>query len=192
VIVAFSTSSPQTSVAAIDRASGVLWQGHELAPQGASGACMRLLEAFERQTGLKTADAEMFVADIGPGSFTGVRVGVTLAKTFGFLYSRPAAGASSFDLISSDKVVVMPSKKNELFIRRPGFAPIRSAEPPSEPFVGFGPGIEPAVYPDAAGFAALLDRLVETEAMSFVPEYLIEPSISVPKKPFASSVVAGG
>ncbi len=192
MIIAFSTSSAQASVAAIHRESGLLWQGREHAPQGASGACLRLLEVMGQDAGLRIEDAELFAADIGPGSFTGVRVGVTLAKTFGYLYGKPVAGASSFDLISADGVVALPSKKNEFFVRRPGLTPYRTAELPFEPLVGFGPGIEPQTFPDAAGFFELLDRLVAVDAMSFVPEYLIEPSISIPKKPYASSLGAGG
>jgi len=192
VIIAFSTSSLQASIAVIDRESGVLWQGCEIAPQGASGACLRLLEAMAQEAGLRVEDADLFGADIGPGSFTGVRVGVTLAKTFGYLYGRPVAGATSFDLISPKEIVLLPSKKNEFFIRRPGLPPYRSVELPIESFVGFGPGIERQVYPEAARFVDLLECLVPTGAMSFVPEYLIEPSISIPKKPFASSLSANG
>lgn len=185
MIIAFSTSCALASVAVIDRKHGVLWEADEYAPQGASGACLKMLGA----AGARLEDAELFAADIGPGSFTGVRVGVTLAKTFGYLFGRPVAGVSSFDLVSADAVVVFPSKKNEFFIRRPGVIPIRSVELPNEPFIGFGPGVEPQVFPRASRLANSLDRLVLHNAMSFVPEYLIEPSISVPKKSFHSSAV---
>ena len=107
MIIAFSTSSAWASVAMVDRRLGVLWSGSEYAPQAASGACLRLLESMVSATGKSLEDAEMFAADIGPGSFTGVRGGVTLAKTFGYLYSRPVAGATSFDLISIAETVVL-------------------------------------------------------------------------------------
>jgi len=187
VIVAFSTSSAWSSVAAIDRVSGVIWSGSENAPQGASGACLRLLERMAENSGVRVEDAEMFVADLGPGSFTGVRVGVTLAKSFGYLFDRPVAGATSFDLIAADRVVVLPSKKGEYFVREPGMTPFRTPELPEMPFIGFGPGIEPQTTPSAARFFEILDTLNPVDAMTFVPEYLIEPSISIPKKPFASN-----
>ncbi len=184
MIIGFSTSSAWSSVAAIDPEKGVLWHGSENAPQGASGACLRLLEGMARESGLQLKDAELFVADLGPGSFTGVRVGVTLAKTFGYLFRRQVAGATSFDLISSKQVVVLPSKKGEFFVRKPGIEPIRQVELPEGPFIGFGPGIENQVFPSAARFYDILGQLVAKSAMEFAPEYLIEPSISIPKKPF--------
>ena len=193
MIVGFSTSSAWASVATIDPGSRrVIWQGSENAPQGASGACLDLLQKMIEETGVRLEDAELFAADIGPGSFTGVRVGVTLAKTFGHLYSRPVAGASSFDLIAVDQIVVVPSKKGEFFIRVPGQLPVRSADLPSSAFLGFGPGIDPQVFPDASRFFDLLGLLEPVSASEFIPEYLIEPSISTPKKPFASRVGPGG
>jgi len=184
VILAFSTSCAYASVAAIDRINGVLWSGTEEAPQGAGGACLRMLDRLKAETGLGLQDAEIFASDIGPGSFTGVRVGVTLAKTFGFMYHKLVAGATSFDLISVESTVVLPSKKGEFFVRRPGSAPVRTVELPEEPFTGFGPGIETQVWPSAARFREILDRLEPVPAMVFAPAYLIEPSISIPKIPF--------
>jgi hypothetical protein len=144
------------------------------------------------EAGIRVENADLFAADMGPGSFTGVRVGVTLAKTFGYLFGRRVAGASSFDLIAVNDVVVLPSKKNEFFIRRPGSVPVRSAVLPEGEFIGFGPGVAPQVLPHAKKFIELLDRLDGKDAMSFVPEYLIEPSISVPKKPYRSAVSSIG
>ena len=40
------------------------------------------------------------VVDLGPGSFTGVRIGVTCAKTLAFALGIPVAGASSLDVLA--------------------------------------------------------------------------------------------
>lgn len=186
MIVAFSTSSSWSSVAAIDPSSGVKWRGSEFVPQGASGACLALLGRMMRELEFRLENADLFAADIGPGSFTGVRVAVTLAKTFGFQFGKQVAGATSFDLISTEWTVVLPSKKGEFFIREPGAIAFRSTKLPEEGFVGFGPGVETQTFPDAANFGRLQDRLIPCDATTFVPEYLIEPSISVPKKPYAT------
>ena len=188
MIIGFSTSCAWSSVAAIDElTSTVLWQGALEAPQSASGACLALLQEM-LAAGLRLEDATLFCADIGPGSFTGVRVGVTLAKSFGFLYNRPVAGGNSFDLISRDLITVLPSKKGEFFVRVPGQDPVRTIDLPTESYVGFGPGVDPVTYPDAARFSLLVKDLIPVDAGSFVPKYLIEPSISIPKKPFAGQV----
>jgi len=185
VIVAFSTSSPQTSVALIASDGEVLAAMAKHAPMQASAACMDLLQALLVESGLDLKSATLFAADRGPGSFTGVKVAVTIAKTMAFAAGVKVVGADSFNLIDPDGTVVTPSKRGEWFIRRPGTEAIRQEELPEEPYLGFGPGIEPPRYPLASGFARLLPSLVEMEPELLVPNYLIEPSISAPKTPYA-------
>ena len=53
--------------------------------------CRQLLEAH----GLKVSDIDAFAAVTGPGSFTGVRIGVAAVKGFGWTAGKPCAGVSS-------------------------------------------------------------------------------------------------
>lgn len=188
MIVAFSTSSRQASVALLAADGAVLWSGRIEAPQAASGACLSLLEDGFRQIGKELSDVTLFLSDLGPGSFTGVRVGVTLAKTLAFAVGAKAGGSSAFDLIDPHGVVVLPSKRGEWFVRRPGQQPERGASLPAEEFVGFGPGIDLPIYPDAVRFSALVANLGPVEPEALLPLYLIEPSISTPKKPYGAAV----
>lgn len=132
------------------------------------------------------AETTLFAADIGPGSFTGVRVGVILAKTFGFTYDKPIAGATAFDLISPNQPVALPSKKGEYFLRMPGEELIRTShlEPRASNLLGYGPDFDAPSHPHAKAFARLLGTLQPTTAMLFTPEYILPPSISQPKKPY--------
>jgi len=191
VILAVSTSSPLISLAVIHSEKGLQWAGSTEAPMAASGACLEMLNQMTQETGLGLQDIDLFAADIGPGSFTGVRVGVTLMKCFGYLWEKPVAGASSFDLISTESTVVFPSKKGEFFVRRAGEEAIRTSSLPAEPFVGFGPGIDAPVRPNAVGFVSLMLRIKPMAPMNFVPLYLIEPSISTPKTPFPLTLKVG-
>jgi hypothetical protein len=114
---------------------------------------------------------------------------VILAKTFGFVYGQPVAGANAFDLIDPTGVAVLPSKKGEYFVRRPGSAPNRQSGLPEAPFTGYGPDVPEPEPPHAARFASLLAHLEPSDPAAFVPEYLIDPSISTPKKPFRRAEV---
>ena len=143
-----------------------------------------LMEAF-KVTGATLSEASAFLADLGPGSFTGVRVGVTLAKTLAFAQGVKAGGADAFDLIDPTGAVVLPSKRGEWFIREPGAALRRSENIVGES-VGWGTGLADQTYPDACRFGPLLGRITLAAPETLVPAYLIEPSISVPKRPYGA------
>lgn len=185
MIVAISTSSPQASVALI-LPTGEVLSARRSAPMAASGACLAMLQELLSQSGHDLASATAFAADLGPGSFTGVRVGVALAKTMAFAFGVPTFGAPAFDLVDAAAAVVLPSKKGEFFVRVPREAPYRTEHAPSGA-VGYGPDIDPSTFPDASRFGVLQDRLVPVPPERLVPAYLIEPSISVPKTPYRSA-----
>jgi len=166
-----STSSPFVSVALFEDASlrGFL---SEEAPMRASGTALRLLE--EVLAGIGKEAIEVWAADLGPGSFTGVKVGVTLAKTLAYALGKKAAGFSSFDLIDAGAAAVRSRK---------GMYLVRDDEGVEEL-----PEDHPRVvaanrsYPSAANgsFASLVVFGPE----ELMPNYVLEPSISKPKQAF--------
>lgn len=175
--VVFSSSSPVASVAVFDVDGGLLGSEARESRNMASGALMAMLDGL-----VESLDAvDLFVADVGPGSFTGVRVGVTVAKSLGFAISVPVAGVTSFDLVSRESLVVVPSRKGEWFQRVPGQEPCIVRGLP-EAATGYGPGLAEQVYPLAERYSpSLLTQRASPE--SLVPLYVAEPSISRPKNP---------
>jgi tRNA threonylcarbamoyladenosine biosynthesis protein TsaB len=181
VIFAFSTSSPIVSVAVFSAEGEVLFSAESESRQEASNACLRLLE----ESRLDILQGRLFLADLGPGSFTGTRVGVTLAKTLAWAAKGDCGGATAFDLISVDKTVVFPSRRGEWFVRPPGGEVTRSETLPQSDYIGFGPSIENPMYPHAKRFASLLIHWSRMAPEALVPLYLIDPSISTPKQPLS-------
>ena len=178
MIFAFSTSSPIASVAVFDEDGSLLFADSKLSEMKASEVCLTMIE----RSGFDPRQAKLVLADIGPGSFTGTRVAVTIAKTLAFVAEGQCGGANAFDLISRSETVILPSKKGEWFIRQPGAEPSRDASLPAEPFVGFGPNLPDQTYPLAERFGPLIPTLSLVSPLDFLPAYLIEPSISIQTK----------
>lgn len=174
MIAAFSTSGPRASVALV-RDGELLYAADEAAQGRAGEACLRLLQTGLERLGQSLSDVTLFAADLGPGSFTGVRVGIVLAKTLAWERNVPCAGADAFDLVDPHAPVALPSRRGEWFVRTPGRSIERTREEPAT--VG---------VPHASGFARLV--LKPVSPYELVPAYLLEPSISVPKTPFGRPV----
>lgn len=185
MILALSSSSAITSVALIDTGGEIVFSASREWKNRALEAFSEMLEALP----VPLTSVELFAADLGPGSFTGTRVGVTLTKSLAYAQSKPCSGCDSFDLITADRVVAFPSKRGEWFVRVPGEPVFRTEEALDKlgerfpDLVGFGPGFEKPEYPSASRVALIRNRLRPTTSAELLPIYLIEPSISTPKKP---------
>lgn len=154
----------------------VLYSQVREAPMRASEALVEMLPEVE---------VDLYVADCGPGSFIGVRVAVALSKALAWSAGKPCAAVSSFDLIAPDTLVAFPSRRGEYFIRRAsGEVVISSALEAGA--IGNGPDFAEPIFPDAARAAAIWNRLVPVAPEALLPNYLIEPSISTPKVPYAT------
>lgn len=93
---------------------------------------------------LALEDMTAFAAGLGPGSFTGVRVGVTTAKTLAQVTDRPLVGVGTLDAYAQSLarlegavMPVLPSRRGEVYaalyrggegIEAPFAAPLAEAE----------------------------------------------------------------
>lgn len=58
---------------------------------------MPLLDELLKKCGLKISDIDVFAVSIGPGSFTGLRIGMATIKTLAQMCNKPVIGVSSLD-----------------------------------------------------------------------------------------------
>ncbi|MDI6741598.1 MAG: tRNA (adenosine(37)-N6)-threonylcarbamoyltransferase complex dimerization subunit type 1 TsaB [Smithella sp.] len=94
LILAFDTSSKTASVAVLQD-NTVLYESliniglnhSEVLLPGIEQACLR--------TGIKISEFDLFACTIGPGSFTGLRIGASTMKGFMLATGKPAVGISS-------------------------------------------------------------------------------------------------
>lgn len=187
MIVGISTSSPQVGVALFATDGEPLGCRVALAQRNASELALTFIDELLADRSQLTG----IVVDVGPGGFTGVKIGVTIAKAFALAQPLQLWSVSTFDLISLEAVAVVSYKRGALIARTPGQAP-RVVEGPPKGAVGYGEGLELQTYPDPASAFDARAHWVESTAVDLVPAYFVEPSISVPKRAFPAHPGASG
>ncbi len=65
---------------------------------------MPAIEELLTKAGLVPADIDAIAVSEGPGSYTGVRIGVTIAKTLAWTLGKPLIGVSSLKVIAANAV----------------------------------------------------------------------------------------
>ncbi len=95
-----STDMLACTVARIDSAGGaidVLASGDHLCRRHANVELVTTLDAALAQAGLARGDVDAYVVGRGPGSFTGVRIGISTAKGLAYGANVPLYGVSTLD-----------------------------------------------------------------------------------------------
>lgn len=176
------------SVAFFDGDGNLLWHEERISKNSATQAVLEIAEIAD-QNGFSASQCELFCADLGPGSFTGVRVGIMIAKSFAFSCNAFCAGTNSFDLLLENQTqtvdLAIPSRKNEWWIRRSdkNLPEIERHREVSCKCMGWGFEDRANTYPLASNFQEFLGKLEPIKPELLVPMYFAEPSISTAKKP---------
>ena len=117
LILALDTSSPSGSVAVLrDQTTiGVISTRGE---ENYSSRMFRHLEFLLNDLVLKLDQFDLFAVSAGPGSFTGLRVGLTAAKGWAEVYNKPVAGISALEAVAVQARVATPAVVPVLDARR--------------------------------------------------------------------------
>jgi tRNA threonylcarbamoyladenosine biosynthesis protein TsaB len=107
LILAIDTST-RTGSAAILHDSEVLAEvsGYEETPYA-----MRLfrdIDLLQRKVNIRLDRIDVFAVSAGPGSFTGLRVGLTAVKAWAEVYGKPIAAISGLEAIAVESLVGQP------------------------------------------------------------------------------------
>lgn len=120
-ILAVDTSANVATVAVTDhnRLLGEYYINHG---KTHSQKLMPLIQGILNSLELNCSDIDLFSASIGPGSFTGLRIGVTTIKALAFSVQKPVIGVSTLDALAynintKDGVVcpIMDARNNQVF-----------------------------------------------------------------------------
>jgi tRNA threonylcarbamoyladenosine biosynthesis protein TsaB len=208
MLLAFDTATPLVTVALHDGDDVVLelvserplQHGEQLAP---------LIDRALRETGLVRQDLTAIGVGVGPGPFTGLRVGLVTARTLGYVLEVPVYGVCTLDVlaveavegraVSGEFVVATDARRREVYLasydadggRRDGPVVGKPAELTTQlPVVGEGGDLYPDSFPHRSGparpSAGWLARVIaEERAELYDPEplYLRRPDAAMPATP---------
>ena len=137
-ILALETTDSVGSVAAM--ADGKLLLELGLNPQERTARSLPpgIATLFER-VGWKPADVGLVALTIGPGSFTGLRVGVTMAKTFAYSVGAEVLGVNTLDTIAeaapadlSALTAAIDAQRGNVVVRSFSRGPDGALQPPGD------------------------------------------------------------
>jgi tRNA threonylcarbamoyladenosine biosynthesis protein TsaB len=116
LILAFDTAT--------DRATSALVADGEVLGERVTRASALLedVDALLRQAGARQADLDALALGTGPGSFTGIRIGLALARGLALGLGLPAAGVSTLDALAAGApgaTPVVDAKRREVFVPGP-------------------------------------------------------------------------
>ena len=193
-LLAIETTAPVATVA--------LWRDGEVTRYSADDTkkhaetVLPLVERLLAETGETLSAMDYFAVDIGPGSFTGVRIGVCIANAVGYAMQNPVIGCNALETLRealrgvSEPVCTMIDARNgnayaalyegENVLLEPKavvVADYLDRLPGNVRFVGDVPGLaqsDPASarYPDAGALARLAARRTERAQARALPLYL--------------------
>jgi tRNA threonylcarbamoyladenosine biosynthesis protein TsaB len=98
-VLAVDTSTQAGSVAVLEDDTLLA----EVAVTSSRTHAKRLMPAIDaclEMAGLGVADCDAFAVTTGPGSFTGLRIGISTIKGLGFATKKPVAGVSTLDALA--------------------------------------------------------------------------------------------
>ena len=111
-------TSAGTSVAVVDLDDGILSEVSEADTRGHAEAIGTLIERAIATAGVRNGDLSGVVAGMGPGPFTGLRVGIAAARAFAFGIGKPVVPLASHDAVAfgrtSPTLVVTDARRREV------------------------------------------------------------------------------
>src|SRR4051812_42179034 len=164
------------------------------------------IAAVLEQAGAISQDVTAVAVGVGPGPFTGLRVGLVTARTMGLALGIPVYGVCSLDVLAAeavdhgleDFVVATDARRKEVYLatyadgrRVSGPEVVRPADAATDALVvGRGAVLYPEAFPQACPpehpSAAVLCDVVVSERFDLLdpdPLYLRRPDIMEPHQP---------
>ena len=157
LILGFDTSAAHCA-AALLRGDQIIAERLELMTRGQAERLMGLLEELLRDGGTTWQDLTAIGVGVGPGNFTGIRIGVSAARGLALGLNIPAVGVTGFEARQADgELAAIPAPRDHVYAAFPGEAPrLIPVSEAAETARGAGLAFAPEASP--AGLAACIAR----------------------------------
>jgi tRNA threonylcarbamoyladenosine biosynthesis protein TsaB len=99
-ILAIETSTMLGGIAIMDDLSGLIAEARINVKSTHSERLMTELDHLLKQTGLKISDFDIFAVSTGPGSFTGLRIGLSTVKGFSYSTGKPIVSVPTLEALA--------------------------------------------------------------------------------------------
>jgi len=162
----------ETCSAALVRGGRVLAARSEPMARGHQERIAPLVDELTSEAGIAFSELDRIGVTRGPGSFTGLRVGLAFAKGLGFALGRPVVGIGTLQALAAGvagpAAAVIDARRDQIYVQ------------------AFGDG-EPLTPPEALRVEDAALRLVP-----FRPTRLVGPGAALLAKAFPGAEVAAG
>ncbi|MGL4904972.1 MAG: tRNA (adenosine(37)-N6)-threonylcarbamoyltransferase complex dimerization subunit type 1 TsaB [Cetobacterium sp.] len=121
LILAIDTSTNIGTVALYDDKKGLVGEITLNVKQNHSAITMTTIDSLFKLSSVDKSSVDKIAVSTGPGSFTGIRIGVGLAKGLAYALKKPIAGINELDLLAQiytgDKTVIsmLDARKERVF-----------------------------------------------------------------------------
>jgi tRNA threonylcarbamoyladenosine biosynthesis protein TsaB len=121
-VLGIETSSRRGTVALVEEGRAVAALGHEV-PSGHAEHVLGLVDQVLAEAGWAKTGIDRIAVGVGPGSFTGIRVGIALAQGIALGLGRPVLGVGSLramcrsvpDELDGTRCAMVDAHRNEVF-----------------------------------------------------------------------------
>ncbi|WP_246697366.1 tRNA (adenosine(37)-N6)-threonylcarbamoyltransferase complex dimerization subunit type 1 TsaB [Rhizobium sp. G21] len=142
-LLLIDTSGPVCAAAIYDAEDGSLMAARsETIGKGHAELLPVMVDEVVAESGVPLASLDRIAVTIGPGSFTGIRVGVAMARGFGVALGKPVVGVSTLRIVAESALEIGPptpvmpvldAKRDEVYAQI--FSPLGKRSPSPLPMI---------------------------------------------------------
>ena len=160
-----------TSVAVVDYERGILAEVFSADTRGHAERIGEAIHSVVHESGVKVTALSGVVAGMGPGPFTGLRVGIAAARAFAFGAGKLLVPIASHDAIAfgatEPVLVATDARRHELF-----WSTYSGSDAAGLPIRTSGPSLAKAAELNSEGYALLQPEVVSAGALGMLAETL--------------------